>query len=466
MSQFAITKHSRPPQCQVREEKNSTIQYAVASCPCESNEDKNFACLNHLDSKNESFASMSVFDGHGGPATAQLLSAQYNDCMVRHVLNLQRAFASLQSTKGDSDEMLKALMDDLQGVHVHDAIICEATRRACVEMDKMAKKTTDTGSTLVSLFVANQQGSTGTRKNLPSPCTFLHTHLTFSIYPVHTPSISFDRYATRVFCTILSSPLHTPSYRHTHLTPSTHPLYHSTGTRVFCTNLGDSRCIMLRACDLKDALNKSGINHSGLPATTGPAGGALSGPTTLAHQVETTAQTHRLAQPPSAPGIAPTTTPTTRSRKFGSFSLSSSSTSNAHSSSASGKADAVQYFTAVHLMSEDHKLSVLRERMRVKTRTPVLPTLAIHIPSHTHTYTLSHKHTHHSTRCYITPLSHTLSTHSAHHGLPQVEWRRLPADASAIFLPDFCRAVAPESFLPMRSYMVDPPSLASMPTMA
>ena len=338
MSQFAITKHSRPPQCQVREEKNSTIQYAVASCPCESNEDKNFACLNHLDSKNESFASMSVFDGHGGPATAQLLSAQYNDCMVRHVLNLQRAFASLQSTKGDSDEMLKALMDDLQGVHVHDAIICEATRRACVEMDKMAKKTTDTGSTLVSLFVANQQGSTGTRKNLPPPCSFLHTHVTLS----------------------------------------PHPLIHSTGTRVFCTNLGDSRCIMLRACDLKDALNKSGINHSGLPATTGPAGGSPSGPTTLAHQVETTAQTHRLAQPPSAPGIAPTTTPTTRSRKFGSFSLSSSTSSNAHSSSASGKADTVQYFTAVHLMSEDHKLSVLRERMRVKTRTPVLPTLATH----------------------------------------------------------------------------------------
>ena len=35
-----------------------------------------------------------------------------------------------------------------------------------------------------------------------------------------------------------------------------------------------------------------------------------------------------------------------------------------------------------------------------------------------------------------------------------MEWRKLPADASAIFLPDFCRAVAPESFLPMRAYKV------------
>ena len=167
MSQFAINKHNRQPQCHIREEKNSTIHYAVASLPCESNEDKNFACLNHLDSKNESFASMSVFDGHGGSATAQILSAQYNDCMVRHVLNLQQIYTSLHAAKqGDGDERWIALMNELQqgtGSHVHDAIICEATRRACVDMDKMAKKTTDTGSTLISLFIANQQGSTGTR---------------------------------------------------------------------------------------------------------------------------------------------------------------------------------------------------------------------------------------------------------------------------------------------------------------
>jgi len=164
MSQFAINKLNRqqPPQCHIREEKNSTIHYAVASLPCESNEDKNFACLNHLDSKNESFASMSVFDGHGGSATAQILSAQYNDSMVRHVLNLQRSYVSLHSAKqGDGDEGWKTLMNELQGNHIHDAIICEATRRACVDMDKMAKKNSDTGSTLVSLFVANQQGSTG-----------------------------------------------------------------------------------------------------------------------------------------------------------------------------------------------------------------------------------------------------------------------------------------------------------------
>ena len=169
MSQFAINKHNRQPQCQIREEKNSTIHYAVASLPCESNEDKNFACLNHLDSRNESFASMSVFDGHGGAATAQILSAQYNDCMARHVLNLQRTYTSLESTKqGEGDAVWQSLMNNLNGMHVHDAIICEATRRACVEIDTMAKKTTDTGSTLISLFVANQQESTGTYTHLSS----------------------------------------------------------------------------------------------------------------------------------------------------------------------------------------------------------------------------------------------------------------------------------------------------------
>jgi len=41
------------------------------------------------------------------------------------------------------------------------------------------------------------------------------------------------------------------------------------------------------------------------------------------------------------------------------------------------------------------------------------------------------------------------------HHLLQVEWRKLPADASAIFLPDFCRSIAPESFLSMRTYKVE-----------
>jgi hypothetical protein len=53
-------------------------------------------------------------------------------------------------------------------------------------------------------------------------------------------------------------------------------------------------------------------------------------------------------------------------------------------------------------MSEDHKLSVLRERIRCKSKTPV-------------------------------------------------EFRPLPADASAIFLPEFCRPAAPAGFVPMQS---------------
>ena len=126
---------------------------------------------------------------------------------------------------------------------------------------------------------------------------------------------------------------------------------------------------MLRACDLKDALNKSGINNNSLSSTvTGPVTGPGGQPTNQAIGGSTD-PTSQLAPPPAASGTTsslPSTSTTSRNRTFGSFSMSSSS-----SASHSGKANTVQYTTVVHLMSEDHKLSVLRERMRVKTRTPV-----------------------------------------------------------------------------------------------
>ena len=135
-----------------------------------------------------------------------------------------------------------------------------------------------------------------------------------------------------------------------------------TGTRVYCSNVGDSRCIMLRACDLKEALNKSGINNNNslspptVTGQTGQAHGEFMDPTT------------QLSPPLAVSGTTSSTPSTTpRTRTFGSFSMSSASASSSHS----GKANTVQYTTVVHLMSEDHKLSVLRERMRVKTRTPV-----------------------------------------------------------------------------------------------
>lgn len=195
------------------------------------------------------------------------------------------------------------------GTQINDALVGESIRRGCMEVDKMAKKSTETGSTAVSLFLLREKGAS-----------------------------------------------------------------HS---RVFCSNIGDSRCIMLRSYDMKEALSKS------VGALAAGGGKPMD----------------KECKDPASPVVSSSPR---RSSMSKSISKSMSAISLRKSEPSPPTAATSSYFTAVHLMSEDHKLSVLRERIRVKSKSPV-------------------------------------------------EFRPLPADASSIFLPEFCRTLAPAGFLPMRS---------------
>ena len=124
--------------------------------------------------------------------------------------------------------------------------------------------------------------------------------------------------------------------------------------------MGDSRCVMMRCYDTKEALS--------LPSTFEPSAkrNGIS--------VETLGQQ-----------------------------MAGMSTSDPTQSSAQNR------FVAVHLMTEDHKLQLPRERYRINNTRPAT-------------------------------------------------WKSLPADASPIFLPSYARTAPPESFPGVSTVYGDPPS--------
>ena len=155
--------------------------------------------------------------------------------------------------------------------------------------------------------------------------------------------------------------------------------------RVYCSNVGDSRCVMLKAYDTKHALVSSSFAmHSKSPQTTS----APSSPPQIAQSMSLDSSLHA-----SSPSL-----------KLGSQHRSSmglSALSNAPSSSAKANR-----FVAVHLMSEDHKLTLHRERLRIVN----------------------------TTGGKITS------------GSEKECWHALPADASAIYLPHYAKTPPPLNF--------------------
>ena len=154
--------------------------------------------------------------------------------------------------------------------------------------------------------------------------------------------------------------------------------------RVYCSNVGDSRCIMLRAYDTKHALVSSSFAmHSKSPPLSAP-----TSPPQISETQSLDSPHESLASP----------TGVFSSRRS---SLSLAPLGNAPSSSAK-----VNRFVAVHLMSEDHKLTLHRERLRIVNTTEGK------IPS----------------------------------GSEKEYWHELPADASAIYLPQYAKTPPPLNF--------------------
>jgi hypothetical protein len=154
--------------------------------------------------------------------------------------------------------------------------------------------------------------------------------------------------------------------------------------RVYCSNVGDSRCIMLRAYDTKHALVSSSFAmHSKSPPISSP-----SSPPQIT-QTQSLDSSHTSLTQPAA---------VSNSRRS---SLTLAPLGNAPSSSAKSNR-----FVAVHLMSEDHKLTLHRERLRIVNTTEGK------IPS----------------------------------GSEKECWHELPADASAIYLPQYAKTPPPLNF--------------------
>lgn len=155
--------------------------------------------------------------------------------------------------------------------------------------------------------------------------------------------------------------------------------------RVYCSNVGDSRCVMLRAYDTKHALVSSSIaKHSKSPPISAPCS-----PPQIA-QTQSLDSTHD-----NLPTLV-----STSPRHSRRSSLALAPLGNAPSSSAKANR-----FVAVHLMSEDHKLTLHRERLRI------VKTTEGKIQSG-------------SEEC----------------------WHQLPADASAIYLPQYAKTPPPLNF--------------------
>ena len=127
----------------------------------------------------------------------------------------------------------------------------------------------------------------------------------------------------------------------------------SRNVRVYCSNIGDSRCVMLRCYDTKEALS--------LPSTYIPRVKSKS-ELLLPNNGESISLPNAMIVPQQLPSNSP-----------------------------------VGRFVAVHLMSEDHKLSLIRERLRIVTSQP-----------------------------------------------PQ--WHSLPCSASPIFLPSYAKTGSPETY--------------------
>lgn len=215
----------------------------------------------------------------------------------------------------------------------NDALLCEGIRQACLKLGKDNRSLSESGTTVSSLIL--RWGAEG--EDVTGPAG-----------------------------TVKSS------------------------VRVYCTNVGDSRCVQLRTYETKDALVSSSSRRTSLLSpqinTAPPITSAKSSPV-----LTTTNSSPKLARDSSAEMI--------RSKShLGAFVRGNASSS---SSARSNR------FVAVHLMSEDHKLSLHRERLRIINTT--------------------------EGRISLEDDSEI--------------WHPLPADASAIYLPQYAKTPPPDDFV-------------------
>jgi serine/threonine protein phosphatase PrpC len=255
-------------------ERNEYLAYAFYNIAASSNEDRFATFASHEREGMPSMASFGVFDGHMGSTAAEACSTQLhgmvalNSRQLSNVIVSKSAQAVTPPSPPDGSYASSASPDlathlaYLTPDDLRDAVVCEAINRASTELDFEVRRYSNAGTTVSSLFLL---WDTDDR----------------------------DRVAQL------------------HNGPAGHV---NAPVRVYCANMGDSRCVMLRCYDTKEALS--------LPSNFEPTAKRSGG------DVETLGS------------------------KFNGMEIASPGA-------------AANRFVAVHLMSEDHKLQLARERARV-----------------------------------------------------------------------------------------------------
>ena len=117
----------------------------------EKNEDRTSIYHHHGKEGMRNVSSFSVFDGHAGDAASTLCSTHFNASVVRRLHRLIKASSGLPVPPTQD-----SLLDE---EHKLNAMITEAIRMTCEEMDLNVKEVSKAGTTLNSLFIHHNEST-------------------------------------------------------------------------------------------------------------------------------------------------------------------------------------------------------------------------------------------------------------------------------------------------------------------
>mmetsp|Transcript_1998 Transcript_1998/g.2079 ORF Transcript_1998/g.2079 Transcript_1998/m.2079 type:complete len:389 (-) Transcript_1998:494-1660(-) len=119
-------------------ECSSNISCGLSQINCQSDEDRSYINICHNTNSGHHISSFGVFDGHMGSLAADITSVRLHDSVI-----------------GSYDKLLGSSSESLTGPE-KDRLFCEGVRRSFQSLDENVKRHTDSGSTVISLFVTQQ----------------------------------------------------------------------------------------------------------------------------------------------------------------------------------------------------------------------------------------------------------------------------------------------------------------------
>lgn len=234
---------------------NNQISYAMYNFANTSDEDRWSEKMSHREAGNESscLSSFGVYDGHMGKRTADECASHLNNMVATNYsnmikttiknkldeskinttkenLNTNNSYDNKKDNNNNNDDDIgddakeirekehesKKFHDIFDYTDLRDIIMCESINKAYNDMDAEVRKHTNSGATINSLYLQFQNNNDSSSKDRKDS----------------NNSDSNDNTGSANRNNIECTPI-----------------------RVYCANVGDSRCIMLRSYDTKTALS-------------------------------------------------------------------------------------------------------------------------------------------------------------------------------------------------------------------